>query len=92
MVAAGNIGCIHSLMAHSGAPHHSVYRLGQRRAATRSGLTAGRALQAGCCRSADIEEIIALVIGDDEGREIFNLDPPDRFHAKFGIFQNLDLA
>ena len=27
-----------------------------------------------------LEEVVALVVNDDEGRKIHNLDPPDRFH------------
>src|SRR3954463_10417390 len=38
-----------------------------------------------------LEEVIALVVDDDEGREIHHLDAPDRFHAEFGIFHHLDL-
>src|SRR5258707_4473483 len=38
-----------------------------------------------------LEEIIALVVDDDEGRKILDLDAPDRFHAEFGIFHHLDL-
>src|SRR5258705_10369087 len=38
-----------------------------------------------------LEEIIALVVDDDEGREILDLDAPDRFHAEVGIFHHLDL-
>src|SRR5258708_10155382 len=38
-----------------------------------------------------LEEIIALVVDDDESREILDLDAPDRFHAEFGIFHHLDL-
>src|SRR6266436_5600334 len=38
-----------------------------------------------------LEEVVALVVDDDEGREIHHLDPPDRFHAEFGIFHHLDL-
>src|SRR6202041_1833726 len=38
-----------------------------------------------------LEEVVALVIDDDEGREILDLDAPDRFHAEFGIFHHLDL-
>src|ERR1700704_1621166 len=38
-----------------------------------------------------LEEVIALVVDDDEGREILDLDAPDRFHAEFGIFHHLDL-
>ena len=38
-----------------------------------------------------LEEVIALVVDDDEGGEVLDLDPPDRFHAEFGIFQHFDL-
>jgi hypothetical protein len=38
-----------------------------------------------------LEEIIALVVDDDEGREILDFNLPDRFHTEFGIFVNLDL-
>src|SRR3954469_2537658 len=38
-----------------------------------------------------LEEVVALVVDDDEGREIHHLDAPDRFHAEFGIFHHLDL-
>src|ERR1700758_2581223 len=38
-----------------------------------------------------LEEVVALVVDDDEGREIHDLDAPDRFHAEFGIFDDLDL-
>src|SRR3954468_9206058 len=38
-----------------------------------------------------LEEVVAFVIDDDEGREILDLDAPDRFHAEFGIFHHLDL-
>src|SRR6266568_3484566 len=38
-----------------------------------------------------LEEVVALVVDDDEGREIHHLDAPDRFHAEFGIFHPLDL-
>src|SRR6185437_10258564 len=37
------------------------------------------------------EEVVALVVGDDEGREVLDLDAPDRFHAELGILQHLDL-
>ena len=36
------------------------------------------------------EEVVALVIYEDEGGEIFNFDFPDGFHAEFGIFEQLD--
>src|SRR6185312_17298348 len=38
-----------------------------------------------------LEEVVALVVDDDEGREILDLDAPDRLHAEFGIFHHLDL-
>src|SRR3990167_10757805 len=37
------------------------------------------------------EEIVALVVGDDEGREVLDLDAPDRFHPELRVFQHLDL-
>src|SRR5258707_12601640 len=37
------------------------------------------------------EEVVALVVGDDESREVLDLDAPDRFHAELGILQHLDL-
>ena len=33
-----------------------------------------------------LEKIIALVVDDDEGGEVLDLDLPDRFHAELGIF------
>src|ERR1700730_7234020 len=38
-----------------------------------------------------LEEVVALVVDDDEGRKIHDLDAPDRFHAELGIFDDLDL-
>src|SRR4030081_534189 len=38
-----------------------------------------------------LEEIIALVVDDDEGRKVLDLDAPDRFHAELGIFHHPDL-
>src|SRR6185369_12532023 len=38
-----------------------------------------------------LEEVIALVVDDDEGREVLDLDLPDRLHAELGIFHHLDL-
>src|SRR5580698_6947945 len=38
-----------------------------------------------------LEEIIALVVDDDEGRKIHHLDAPDRFHAQLRILHDLDL-
>ena len=39
-----------------------------------------------------LEEIVALVVDDDEGGKVQNLDPPHRLHAEFGIFEHLDLS
>src|SRR5215475_9354366 len=38
------------------------------------------------------EEVIALVVDHDECREVPYLDPPDRFHAKLRVLQDLDLG
>src|SRR6516165_1611704 len=38
------------------------------------------------------EEVIALVVDDDECREIAYLDLPDRFHAEFGVLNYFDLG
>src|SRR5580692_2010480 len=38
------------------------------------------------------EEVVALVVYHDEGREIANLDPPHRFHAELRVLQDLDLG
>src|SRR5260370_10762040 len=37
-------------------------------------------------------EVVALVVDHDEGREIDDLDAPDRFHPELGIFDEFDLA
>ena len=36
------------------------------------------------------EEIIPLVVDQDEGREIFHADFPDRFHTQFWVFYAFD--
>ena len=36
------------------------------------------------------EEIIAFVVYQDEGREVFHFNLPNRLHAEFGIFHALD--
>ena len=36
------------------------------------------------------EEIVTLVVYQDECREVFYFDLPDRFHAQFGIFHTFD--
>ena len=38
-----------------------------------------------------LEKIIALVVDDNECREILDLNLPDRFHAELGIFLHRDL-
>src|SRR5690348_1516046 len=38
-----------------------------------------------------LEEIVALVIDDDEGGEVLDLDAPDRLHTKLWIFHHFDL-
>ena len=37
-----------------------------------------------------LEEVVALVINEDEGGEVFNGDLPDGFHTEFRIFYALD--
>src|SRR5262249_58580084 len=37
-----------------------------------------------------LEEVVAFVVDDDEGREIDHFDAPDRFHAELGIFDAFD--
>jgi hypothetical protein len=39
-----------------------------------------------------LEEIIALIVDDNEGREINNLNLPNGFHAKLSVLQNLHLG
>src|SRR5262245_16602099 len=38
-----------------------------------------------------LEKVIALVVDDDEGWKILDLDPPDRLHTELGILDHLDL-
>src|SRR5690606_36153071 len=55
--------------------------------------TGGSALGAERHRRGDLgEEVVALVVDDDEGGEVLDLDAPDRFHAQLGVLQDLDLA
>ena len=42
------------------------------------------------CLGQLLEEVVALVVYEDEGGEVFDLDFPDGFHAEFGIFDALD--
>ena len=37
-----------------------------------------------------LEEVIALVINEDECREVLNLDFPDSLHTKFGVLNALN--
>src|SRR5579875_3278346 len=37
------------------------------------------------------EEVVALVVDDDEGGEVYHFDAPDRLHAELGIFDDFDL-
>src|SRR5262249_54049680 len=37
------------------------------------------------------EEIVALVVDDDERREVDDLDAPDRLHPELGVLEDLDL-
>ena len=37
-----------------------------------------------------LEEVIALVIYEDECREVFHLNLPDGFHSEFWVFDTLD--
>ena len=36
-------------------------------------------------------EVVALVVVDDEGREVLDLDAPDRLHAELRVLLHLDL-
>src|SRR5436305_10788344 len=45
--------------------------------------------RSGSCESA--VKIVALVVDDNKGREIDDLDPPDRLHPELGIFDRFDL-
>lgn len=37
-----------------------------------------------------LEEVVALVVHEDECREVFYFYLPDCFHAEFGVFHALD--
>ena len=37
-----------------------------------------------------LEEVVALVVHENEGGEVFHLDFPNGFHAQFGIFHAFD--
>ena len=39
-----------------------------------------------------LEEIIALVIDHDEGREVLDLNAPDSLHSQLWIFDDFNLA
>src|SRR5512143_3221465 len=38
-----------------------------------------------------LEEVVALVVDQDEGREIHDLDRPDRLHPQLRVLEDLDL-
>lgn len=38
------------------------------------------------------EEVIALVVDDDEGGEVFDVDLPDGFHAEFWVLEDVNLG
>ena len=43
-------------------------------------------------RAGDLgEEVVALVVDHDEGREVLHLDLPHRLHAQLRVLQHLDL-
>src|SRR4029079_3587376 len=50
-----------------------------------------RPARGGSAQVQFLEEVIALVVNDDESREILDLDLPDRLHPEFGIFVHFDL-
>src|SRR6201999_3155678 len=54
----------------------------------RSGVLADRQQRAGGFG----EKVVALVVNDDEGGEVPDLDLPHRLHAEFGVFEDLDLC
>ena len=37
------------------------------------------------------EEVVALVVDDDEGGEVLDVDLPDGLHAELGVLEDLDL-
>ncbi len=37
-----------------------------------------------------LEEVVALVVDEDEGREVLNVDFPDCLHAEFRVLDALD--
>mmetsp|Transcript_29571 Transcript_29571/g.50209 ORF Transcript_29571/g.50209 Transcript_29571/m.50209 type:complete len:587 (-) Transcript_29571:115-1875(-) len=67
-----------------------VVRLGRGR---RPPLRPGRPPPRGRGASRDPlgKEVVALVVHDDEGREVHDLDPPDGLHAQLRILQHLHL-
>src|SRR6516225_7787987 len=67
-----------------GGPGSATHRFAYARAASHPG-------QQGSPQIQFLEEVVALVVDHDEGREIFYLDPPDRLHAELGVFHGLDL-
>src|SRR3954447_21154430 len=43
------------------------------------------------CRGRILEEVVALVVNDDERREVLDLDLPDGLHAELLVLDDLDL-
>src|SRR5262245_33904703 len=88
--AAGPCGsCSPDVAARGGASAASPGRCrpaGAARLGTRHSLPP-RPLQ-----NASGEEVVALVVDDEERREVDDLDPPDRLHAEVREVDHLDLA
>ena len=42
-------------------------------------------------RADGLEEVVALVVHEDEGGEVFDFDLPDGFHAELGELDDFDL-
>jgi hypothetical protein len=38
-----------------------------------------------------LEEVVALIVDQDEGGEVFHLDFPDCFHAEFRVLEQFNL-
>ena len=42
--------------------------------------------------SGGVEEVVALIVGDDEGREVLNCDPPDGLHPEVFHVEDFDVG
>ena len=83
-----------------GAHRQDLYKKIPHRRADGGGVCCGRAPRGNEGRGAGLalgagggqllEEVVALVVDEDEGGEVFDLDLPNGFHAEFGIFDALD--